>query len=137
MQTRPGTLADLDRLERLPAQEDWSAPLAMLRSAIRARRTMVAESGPDVVAMAVWDRDFFGRAFIWMLAVHPAHRRQGFASALIAHIEAECKGEPLFISTNRSNASMLALCGGRGFLQSGCVDNLDPGDPEIFFHKIP
>ena len=136
MTIREGTPGDLARLEALPPAEHWDRQLAMLRRSLGARRSLVAEIGDDVVAMVVWDREFFARAFIWMLGVHPSHRRRGIASALIEHVERSCKGEPLFISTTKSNLAMQVLCKGRGFLECGFVENIDPGDPEIFFHKV-
>ena len=137
MHIRKGTQVDLARLEALPHAEHWNHHVAMLRRALGTRESLVAEIGPEVVGMAVWDREFFARAFIWMLGVHPKHHRQGVASALIERIEGFCKGEPLFTSTNKSNAAMQALIKGRGFVESGYLDNLDPGDPEIFFYKVP
>ncbi len=134
---RTGTPADLHRLESLPHAEHWDRHLAMLRRSLGSRESLVAETGANVVGMLVWDRDFFARAFIWMLGVHPDHHRKGVASALIERVESFCKGESLFTSTNKSNTAMRTLCKGRGFIKSGFLDNLDPGDPEIFFHKIP
>ena len=32
---------------------------------------------------------------------------------------------------------MQQLCKGLGFVESGYLENLDAGDPEIFFFKIP
>ena len=137
MHIRKGTHTDLARLEALPHAEHWDHHISMLRSALGSRESLVAEISSDVVGMAVWHRDFFARAFIWMLGVHPNHHRQGVASALIERIEEFCKGQPLFTSTNKSNAAMQALVKGRGFVESGYLDNLDPGDPEIFYFKVP
>jgi hypothetical protein len=41
----------------------------------------------------------------------------------------------LFVSTNESNVPMQALLINLGFRPSGRVENIDPGDPELFFHK--
>lgn len=137
MHIRKGSHSDLSRLEALPLEGRWQHHVAMLRRALGARNSLVAEVDGDVVAMAVWDREFFARAFIWMLAVHPRHHRRGIASALIEHIEGSCQGEPLFTSTNQSNLAMQALCRGRGYVESGMVANIDPGDPEVFYYKRP
>ena len=137
MHIRKGTHEDLARLEALPHAEHWDHHVSMLRRALGTRESLVAEIGSDVVGMAVWDREFFAKAFIWMLGVHPNHHRQGVASALIERIEGFCTGEPLFTSTNKSNLTMQALCKGRGFAKCGFIENIDPGDPEIFFYKVP
>jgi ribosomal protein S18 acetylase RimI-like enzyme len=105
---RKGTAADLARLEELPHAEHWDHHLRLLRRALGSRESLVAEIGGTVVGMAVWDRDFFARAFIWMLGVHPLYHRRGVASALIQKIESFCAGA-LFTSTNKSNAAMQAL----------------------------
>ncbi len=136
MLIREGGTRDLLRLEALSRAEHWDRHLAMLRRSLGTRHCVVAEAGPDVVGMAVWDREFFARPFIWMLGVHPRHHRQGIASALVGRIEELCAGGPLYTSTNKSNLAMQALCKGRGYLESGFLDNLDPGDPEIFFYKM-
>ncbi len=89
----------------------------------------------DVLGYAILTKHFFGYPFIELLIVHPDHRRKGAATALIEHIEAIAPGEKLFTSTNQSNAPMQALCERLGFVKSGWIDNLDPGDPEIVYFK--
>lgn len=79
-------------------------------------------------------RDFFHQPFIEMLIVAEADRRSGVGIALIEH----CKGlvavgEKLWSSTNRSNTPMRALFAKAGFIESGIVENLDEGDPELIF----
>jgi ribosomal protein S18 acetylase RimI-like enzyme len=56
--------------------------------------------------------DFFSRAFVWLIAVDPARRRTGIASMLVH-----------------------AFIARHGSVRRGEVDNLDPGDPEVFHFK--
>ncbi len=85
----------------------------------------------------IWDRAFFARPFVWLLGVKPAFRRRGIASWLLRAFAGACPGEALFTSTNESNTAMHALLRDCGYVRSGKVENLDPGDPEIFFYKAP
>jgi ribosomal protein S18 acetylase RimI-like enzyme len=80
---------------------------------------------------------FFGRGFVWMLAVDPARRRRGVATALLRTAEDWCPSDRIFTSTNQSNAPARRLFESIGYLESGTVDNLDPGDPEVFYCRIP
>ncbi|MFT0866091.1 GNAT family N-acetyltransferase [Pseudomonas sp. CAM1A] len=89
-----------------------------------------------VSAYAVMHRHFFGCAFIEMLMVDQGHRRSGLGAALLAHIQADCTGQKLFTSTNRSNGPMRRLLERRGFVESGIVEHLDEGDPEQVYFWI-
>jgi ribosomal protein S18 acetylase RimI-like enzyme len=77
--------------------------------------------------------EFFGHPFLERIATDPAQRRRGIASALMANIEVGFEGDRLFVSTNESNTVMRELLVKRGYRVSGMVENLDPGDPELFF----
>ena len=46
-----------------------------------------------------------------------------------------CRSDRLWISTNLSNQPMQKLIAGEGFKMSGFIDDLDPGDPELIYHK--
>lgn len=76
---------------------------------------------------------FFGCGFIELLMVDPALRGQGVGSALLAALQQQCRTEKLFTSVNTSNTGMQALLLRQGFVLSGQVDNLDDGDPELFY----
>ena len=42
----------------------------------------------------------------------------------------------IFSSTNQSNKRMQEVFKANGFIQSGFVENLDDGDPEIIYFKL-
>ena len=99
-------------------------------------RCLVAEVQGKVAAYAVMHRHFFGCAFIEMLMVGENHRRAGLGAALLACIQADCRGQKLFTSTNRSNEPMRRLLERQGFVASGVVEHLDQGDPERVYFWI-
>ena len=88
-----------------------------------------------IVGYTVLEHSFFARGFIAMLYVHPDHRRAGVATALIRCAEGLCTSDRIFTSTNQSNLPMQALMDKLGYTRSGMVDNLDPGDPELFYSR--
>jgi GNAT superfamily N-acetyltransferase len=97
-------------------------------------RLIVAEREGDIVGYAVHGA-FFESDFLELVIVHPSHRRQGIATALVHAVEGRSRRGKLFTSTNRSNAPMQRLCETLGFERSGVVENLDEGDPELFYYK--
>ncbi len=99
------------------------------------REVLVARAGGRIAGTAIWDRRFFGRPFVWLLGVDPAFRRRGIAARLLGEVATRCTGEPLFTSTNTSNRAMRRMLDQLGFVASGCVDNLDPDDPELFYYR--
>jgi len=104
-------------------------------------RALRGEHGRDVRVLLLDDvlagfavmGEFFGHPFLELVATAPEHRRIGVASALMANIEAELENDRLFVSCNESNDVMRRLLAKRGYKVSGMVENLDPGDPELFF----
>ncbi len=102
---------------------------------VAAGQTLVALDGDAVVGYLVSDHAFFGRGFVAMLCVHPERRREGIGRALMRHAERVCRTERIFTSTNRSNLPMQRLLEGLGYRCSGMVDDLDPGDPEVFYSR--
>jgi len=95
----------------------------------------VAEIDGAVAGFVVWDRGFYARPFLWMLGVDPVHQHLGIASELIESVERLNAGHNIYTSTNESNAAMQHLLSKRGFVPVGRLENLDPGDPEVFFFK--
>lgn len=106
-----------------------------LSKAITDGKCLVARANDSVVGFVIYDTSFYEHAFIWLVMVSPEFRRRGVAKALINHIASICPTEKLFTSTNESNEAMIKLCQSLGFIQSGRIDNLDEGDPEIIYFK--
>lgn len=107
-----------------------------IRDAVRHANAFVAVDAGEIAGYVVLEHSFFGRGFVSMLIVHPDRRRTGIASALLGRAEARCHTDRLFTSTNQSNLPMQALLQKLGYSPSGAVDDLDPGDPELFFSKL-
>ena len=99
----------------------------------------VAEQvGGPITAYGVMRDTFFHQSFIETIYVCPDFRRCGLGAALLRHMEKGCATPKLFTSTNRSNTAMRALLARENFRESGLIDNLDEGDPEVvYFKKLP
>jgi ribosomal protein S18 acetylase RimI-like enzyme len=108
----------------------------LIDAAIAARRCWVAEQVGQVVGYAVLTKNFFNRDFIELVHVVERARRCGVGSALLGAIEQAVRAGCIFTSTNESNAPMRALLERHGYMASGRIENLDPGDPELVFVKF-
>ena len=94
---------------------------------------LVAVRGDAVLGYGALDYSFYGNGFISILYVAEIARRRGIGSALVKALEAKCKTQKLFTSTNQSNGPMQALLEQLGYEPSGIIHNLDPGDPELVY----
>jgi len=103
--------------------------------ALQSGEALVATLDGRFAGFAIHHQHFFERDFLSLLVVEPWCRRRGVASALLKAVEARCRGADLFTSTNRSNATMLTSLQRWGFIPTGRIDNIDPGDPELVFLK--
>ncbi len=72
--------------------------------------------------------------FLDLLIVDPAFRRQGVGSALIGHFRENATTDFCWTSTNASNDPMISLLKRSGWIESGHMEDSDPGDPDIFFY---
>jgi N-acetylglutamate synthase-like GNAT family acetyltransferase len=114
----------LTSIERRQSLAHWAA----------AGQCHVAERAGRVVGYVALTRAFFHQPFVELLMVAEDDRRSGVGLALIEHCKTATAAEPkLWSSTNRSNAPMRALLVRSGFIESGVVENLDEGDPEMIF----
>lgn len=138
MQIRLASVADLEAILDLdPLARRDATRAEFIRRSLLSAYCLVAVADARIVAYGVLDYSFFRQAYISMLYVEPRLRRRGIGSALVAGMEAACKEQRIFTSTNESNKPMQALLGALGYECSGIVENLDEGDPELIYFKEP
>jgi ribosomal protein S18 acetylase RimI-like enzyme len=123
-------VADLDVLSFGPPARPYA-----LRAAIREGACWVARREHAIVGFALFDRFLHGHGFLRVIAVHPDHRRQGVATALVSALEAECPTDRLFTATEESNEAMQLLCDALGFVRSGRIEGLEEGEIELIYYK--
>lgn len=126
--------SDIIAIDEAVMGDDHRKPY--LTKAIINREVIVARIGAERVGFAILNRSFFEQYFVALLIVHPDHRRQGIATALMHYIEKTCPERKLFASTNTSNTTARRLLASLGFIHSGQIDNLNDGDPEIVYVKF-
>jgi GNAT superfamily N-acetyltransferase len=134
--------ADSDDVAALIAADPYAQINAERRTQIAtwidAGHCFVAERDDQIVGYCVLTRAFFHSFFVELVAVSETERRTGIGTAMIEHIIGLVPpGEKLWTSTNQSNAPMRSLLAGLGFVESGHIDNLDDGDPELIFLRLP
>ncbi|HEY4943012.1 MAG TPA: GNAT family N-acetyltransferase [Rhizomicrobium sp.] len=110
--------------------------LPLLLRAHAAQGFWLAEQGGRVVGYIARTFEFFDKDFIALVVVDETLRRSGIGTALMRKIENLATGDRIFTSTNESNATMRAVLARLGYVPSGRIDNLDPGDPELVFVKF-
>jgi ribosomal protein S18 acetylase RimI-like enzyme len=92
------------------------------------------ESG-RILGYGVLEYSFYEQGFISMVYAAGDQRRQGIGAALCSALEEHCTTPKLFTSTNQTNVPMQLLLQKRGYVESGIIFNLDPGDPELIHFK--
>jgi ribosomal protein S18 acetylase RimI-like enzyme len=133
---RPASASDLPAIAATDSfATDHPERVAEITGWIAAGQCHLAEREGRVVGYVVLTRGFFHRPFVEMLMVALSARRSGVGEALLRRC-AGLVGPELWTSTNQSNAPMRALLTRCGFAESGRIDNLDPGDPELIFVRL-
>jgi len=136
MEIRRALDQDLEAIRSVDrVADDSEERRTLIERSVREGGAWVALLDGAVVGYAVLEHSFFGRGFISLLMVGPAHRRRGVGAALVRHLEGHCVSQRVFTSTNQSNLPMQALLQKLGYRHSGTVEDLDPGDPELFYSK--
>lgn len=106
-----------------------------IQDAIEKENCIVAKVNDHVVGFLIYHTTFFDCAFISLVIVPANERRKGYASSLLHEMVRTSPTRKVFSSTNQSNQSMQEVFKANGFIESGIVENLDEGDPEIIYYK--
>lgn len=136
IQIRPGAESDFESLLACdPFAVSSDSRRQFISAALAKSKVFVAETESDVAGFAVLEHSFFEMGFVSLVAVAPSARRIGIGLALLEAAEKACTTPKLFTSTNESNVVAKALFYRAGFAQTGVIENLDHGDPEVVFLK--
>ena len=132
---RPAWGADLASLRHVDPRMAEPARARLASSLLGLGRSWIADIAGSPVGFALTSHGFFQKPMIELLVVAEQHRRKGIGLLLVNQCEASHKDDRIFVSTNASNTAANALFAKAGFLGSGIVYNLDPGDPELIYVK--
>ncbi|MEJ9231316.1 GNAT family N-acetyltransferase [Peribacillus butanolivorans] len=106
-----------------------------IKKSIEEGRCIIANDKNLIVGFLIFDTHFFDCSFISLIIIKPTERRKGYATSLIEYFINISPTKKIFSSTNTSNQRMQEVFKANGFIQSGYVENLDEGDPEIIYFK--
>ncbi len=135
---RTGTPNDLPSLVAIDTfAGSHSDRVEFLRQSLALGQCVVVASETEPTGFAILNYSFFGFGFIPLLVVASAHRRQGIGLRLLETLGRRCTSGKLFSSANLSNVAAQRLFVRAGFVESGRVENLDPGDPEVIYFNAP
>lgn len=128
--------ADFDAIQHLDERvvENQAERSSEILNFIRRQNCNVILMDGQIVGYLAWTPlSFRGSDFINLLVVDPDYRRQRHASALLRDFQSDTKRLKCWTSTNASNSTMRLLLKMHGWVNSGYEENLDPGDPDLFF----
>jgi GNAT superfamily N-acetyltransferase len=130
-------IASLIELDSI-AQRDCNRAAFIEHAVIAGQCWIATRAGDDssTVGYGVLNQTFFEQNFVRLIVVGEGARRTGIGMTILHRLASLCRGSKLFTSTNASNIPMRALLLKCGFVQSGYIDNLDEGDPELIFVKL-
>src|SRR4051812_46272810 len=106
-------------LEDLPAMQAWQDWHHAKRESIEYGECHVAMIDSAPIGYGILNRGFFDRAWIALLFVPEAHRRQGVGHALLEHMERACGQKRIWTSTELPNLAMQSLLKKRGYQLTG------------------
>ena len=122
---REAHIGQIAALERLCFSDPWSERSFASELENPLSLWLVALDG-ETVAGYVGSQSVLDEADVMNVAVHPAYRRQGIASALLAELERQLAQNgvgTLALEVRVSNSAAIALYTGRGYAQAGLRKN--------------
>ena len=129
-------LIDLDEIVNIDREVIGSdSRRKYIKKAIEEERCIAIKNEFSFVGFLIFDIHFFDCSFISLIIVKPTERRKGYATSLMEYFISISPTKKIFSSTNQSNKRMQEVFKENGFIQSGFVENLDEGDPEIIYFK--
>ena len=129
-------LSDLDEIVNIDREVIGSdSRRNYIKKAIEEERCLAIKNEYSFVGFLIFDTNFFECSFISLIIIKPTERRKGYATSLMKYFFSISPTKKIFSSTNRSNKRMQEVFKANGFIQSGFVENLDEGDPEIIYFK--
>lgn len=129
-------IEDLDRIMNIDCEVIGNSSRGdYIENAIELGHCIIAKNEDDIEGFLIYEINFFECSFISLIIVSPSKRRKGNASLLMDYMMSISPTTKVFSSTNRSNISMQKVFHAKGFTESGIVENLDEGDPEIIYFK--
>lgn len=129
--------SDLDALSRLDKEAtrlglDRSGQIA---KAISEYRCHVMAAGLVIQGFTIRSPQAFqGMDFLDLIVVAPEYRGQKIATSLLAHFSEMSDSAECWTSTNQSNIPMISLLRKLQWCESDHIEELDEGDPELFFY---
>ena len=127
---------DLPAIQRIDREVVSNPPgrSVQIAEAIERQQCRVILSNSRIVGFMTWSTSSFRESdFINLLVVDANCRRQGFASALLKDFQDISAGGIAWTSTNASNSSMRSLLKKWNWIESDHSEELDPGDPDLFY----
>jgi GNAT superfamily N-acetyltransferase len=133
---RPAADTDIEQIVRVDSPLEIKLPRRVsVQNAVGQGECFVALDEGILVGYGIMNHGFFECGFVSLVYVDPAHRRHGVGSRLFDEFESRCRSSRIFTSTNLSNLPMHGFLASRFYTLSGVVQDIDEGDPEMFYSK--
>jgi GNAT superfamily N-acetyltransferase len=133
---RPAADTDIEQIVRVDSPLQIKLPRRVsVQNAIGQGECFVALDDRILVGYGIMNHAFFDRGFVSLVYVDPTHRRRGVGSRLFDEFESRCRSSRIFTSTNLSNLPMHGFLASRRYTLSGVIQDIDEGDPEMFYSK--